>query len=348
MKNIAWVIVFLVCSLFAMAQTKYEVTANTFLNVRSYADAEAPVLGTIDRGGVVEVYDMADGWAKIGYEDGYAYVSSKYLKEVEEAPIQQLSTEQNSFFSYRNFSSGDVKWLVFVIACLSLVLFFFRKNRGNVPLDGGMHTANCILFLTVCILELVYVMLQGGNAIWFCSPNKVGWIWTIVNFLIFGFVVYNQFLCFFNTLEDVEFASGSSFDKRWGIYSWGGGIVAGVVSGFFFPSATTFVFVLFAICQIIQIVLIFRNVTPFGGFGNAVLCVVVYLLGSVSTVVILAHFVVLLIIVLIGFLVLSALGHSSNSSKGCCSKCNHYSGGYCSYHNCHIYDADRKTCDNYS
>ena len=61
MKTCMCIIAFWCCCLLAIAQTKYEVTANTFLNIRSYASASAPVLGTIDKGGEVEVYEITNG-----------------------------------------------------------------------------------------------------------------------------------------------------------------------------------------------------------------------------------------------------------------------------------------------
>ena len=170
-------------------------------------------------------------------------------------------------------------------------------------------------------------------------------------FSVVRLVVFNQFVCFFNTLEDVEYNSYGSFDKRWGIYSWVGGIIAGIVTGIFFPVAVTFVTIAFIVCQIIQIVLIFKGVVPKGGWTRAFLCVAVYLLGSLSTILILAHFVVLLIIVLIGYFILYIIGESSKrSSKECCANCNHYSNGYCHYHNIQISDSDacNKKCSNYS
>ena len=63
MKTYVWTIILLCYCLWCTAQTKYEVTANTFLNIRSYADKEAPVLGTIDKGGKIDVYEINDGWA---------------------------------------------------------------------------------------------------------------------------------------------------------------------------------------------------------------------------------------------------------------------------------------------
>lgn len=53
MRTLCLVIVILCCSVFATAQIKYEVTTSTFLNVRSYASTDAPVLGTINNRGEV-------------------------------------------------------------------------------------------------------------------------------------------------------------------------------------------------------------------------------------------------------------------------------------------------------
>lgn len=340
--------------LLAVAQTKYEVTANTFLNVRSYADEKAPVLGTIDKGGKLDVYEITDGWAKIGYDGGYAYVSSAYLKKVHTVPSVAPADSKRGFdFSSWDISKGNAEWMVYVIAVFSLVLYFIRRSRGeDNPLDdgGNLYRVNWILFLLVTLLELFYLAVMGSDAIWFCIPDEVGWLWTIIDFLIFGFIVYNQFMCFFNTLEDVAYNSCGSFDRRWGFYSWAAAIVGGIISGIFFEAALPFILVAFVICQIIQVVLIFKGVTPNGGLGYAFLCTAVYLLGSVSTVLILAHFVVLLVIVLVGFLVLSILGAGSNgSSRRCCETCSHYySSGYCNYRDEYIYNARNKVCDSYS
>lgn len=216
MKTCMCIIAFWCCCLLAIAQTKYEVTANTFLNIRSYASASAPVLGTIDKGGEVEVYEITNGWAKIRYDEGYAYVSAQYLKKVESEEVSSFSDKSIFNFSSWKFRGGGVEWMIFVIAGLSLVLFFIRLNRGEEnPLEGNLHTANWILFLTVSVVELVYLALMGNDAVWFCMPDTVGWVWTVIDFLLFGFIVFNQFICFFNTLRDVMYNSGGGFGINW-------------------------------------------------------------------------------------------------------------------------------------
>ncbi len=362
MRTIVLTMLCLCCSLLAVAQTQYEVTTNTFLNIRSYADADAPVLGTVNKGEKVDVYEISNGWAKIDYDGGYAYVNSAYLKKAQKvSSVVPVKDNGEIDFSSWSFNLDGVEWMAYVIAVLSIGLYLIRRSRGDgAPLDDSemLYKVNWILFLTVTVLELVYLAIMGSDAIWFCSPDEVGWLWTIIDFFIFAFIVYNQFMCFFNTLEDVVYNSCGSFDRRWGFYSWAGGIVGGIITGIFFHAAVPYVLVAFVICQIIQIVLIFRGVVPRGGLKYAFLCTAVYLLGSISTVWILGHFVLLLLIVLAGYLILSILGSSSrrtdSSSEGssrrrCCENCRSYYGDkkYCSYRDGYIGDAYNRVCDEY-
>lgn len=346
MKKILLLIIVMLCCMTSMAQTKYRVTAKSSLNVRSHASAKAPVLSSIDRGEVVKVYEIENGWAKIEYEGNSAYVSARYLERIEIS--EPDLTDTGNMFKSLELGNGGVEWMIYPILGLSAILLYMRKKRGDSPLEDGEYWTNCVLFLTVCTVELSYILMMGTDAIWFCMPDTVGWIWTVIDFIVFGFVVYNQIMCFFNTLEDAEYNSYGSFDKRWGIYSWIVGAIAAIATGIFFEDKLIFVAGAFAVCQLIQIVLIFKGIVPRGGWLRAVVCLAVYLLGSLATMLVLAHFAVLLIIVMIVYLILSAIGHGSSSRRnGSCAQCGHYSSGYCFYHKCHIYDADRKTCDHY-
>lgn len=61
--------------------TRYKCTANTFLNVRKEPSSSSQILGSIQRNEVVDVYDVSNGFAKIKYNNSYAYVSVKYLQK---------------------------------------------------------------------------------------------------------------------------------------------------------------------------------------------------------------------------------------------------------------------------
>jgi hypothetical protein len=210
--------------------------------------------------------------------------------------------------------------MVYIILGLSAILFFIRLRRNrhyDGALDGLLYTLNWILFLVLAMLEIVYVMAMGSDSLWFCMPGTVGWLWTVINFLVFGFVVFNQFMCFMNTLQDIQYNAGVSFGWKWGIYSWPVALVAAIILGFIYPPGILVVGALFFMAQGVQIVIVLKNTILNGGIFPAVLAVVVYLAGAIATAAILVHFLVLLLVVLVGFAILSALGSSGGGGRHC-------------------------------
>lgn len=57
----------------------YTVTAST-LNVRKGAGVKYSRVGYLSKGDRVSVVSIRDGWAKIAWEGGYAYVSARYIR----------------------------------------------------------------------------------------------------------------------------------------------------------------------------------------------------------------------------------------------------------------------------
>lgn len=135
------------------ALEKYEVTANTFLNIRSHGSTNAPVIGTINHGGIVNVESIDGEWAKISFNGGYGYVSTAYIRPVTPTPPAKAPT--NTFSDWFRQTNYDCRPLVYIILGLSIVLFILRMRRGeSTPLEDTEHTINLSLFITVCLLEL--------------------------------------------------------------------------------------------------------------------------------------------------------------------------------------------------
>ena len=329
------------------ALEKYEVTANTFLNIRSHGSTNAPVIGTINHGGIVNVESIDGEWAKVSFNGGYGYVSTTYIRPVTPTPPAKAPT--NTFSDWFRQTNYDCRPLVYIILGLSIVLFILRMRRGeSTPLEDSEHTINLSLFITVCLLELFYVFSMGAYSIWFCTPDKIGWLWTIINFFIFGAVVFNQWMCFFNTLNDVQYNSYATFNWTWGIYTWGICIIGAIICGFFFAGFLPVVGIGFLVGQSVQTGIIFNKVLPKGGWKHACICTLTYLIGSTATVLIVAHFLILLLIVLIALFLLSLLGKSSSSSGGKrCSNCSHLSGSSCNLSGRYISSPSTTYCDNY-
>jgi hypothetical protein len=364
------------CCFFATAQNKYEVTSNSRLNIRSAAGTSAPVVGSVSHGDIIDVYEISNGWAKIRVNNGYAYVSAQYIEARPDLNPKTEVKESNHSGCFENlhfnFSFGigetQAQDLAYVIAILSLLLYIIRRLREDEPIKGSaLYVSNLILFLLAVIIEIVYIVEMQDSTLWFCDPYDVGWLWAIIDFLIFGGIVYNQVLSLLNTIQDIVYHSGGDyFDIRWGAYSIVGGVIGGVVTGICWPEGGIIVGGAFLVCQIVQIVLMFRGIVPDGGWLNAILCLLVYVLGVIATVGILIYFLLLLILVLIVLVVLFVLGFgsggrssSSGSSSGssgsssctprCCENCSHFYSGAnrCDYHNRTISDPNAYECQDF-
>lgn len=86
-KAFGTVLLLLLC-ITATAQDIYVVTA-TKLNVRKSASAESSIVGSLSKGDKVDVYNFKGGWAEIGFKNGTAFVSKKYLEKVESETTSQ-------------------------------------------------------------------------------------------------------------------------------------------------------------------------------------------------------------------------------------------------------------------
>lgn len=75
-----------------MAQDKYEVTSQSKLNVRSLPGVDSWVLGAISPKEQILVYRIDDGWAEIRYNNQKAYVSAKYIREVDDTAEDNYGT----------------------------------------------------------------------------------------------------------------------------------------------------------------------------------------------------------------------------------------------------------------
>lgn len=67
----------------APVTTIYYCTAQSVLNIRSAANSNATVIGTLKPGQRIEVYNIVNGFAKFSYGGSYGYASTKYLRKAQ-------------------------------------------------------------------------------------------------------------------------------------------------------------------------------------------------------------------------------------------------------------------------
>lgn len=153
--------------------TSYIVRVETSLSVRKSPSASAKKIGTLANNEHIEVANIDDnGWAKIRYDGSWAYVKSDYIE-----PNTTISTS----FSY---GSGNGFWdfllhvTPVVIVILSILLL---KLKGSGIFISG---------ICLGVIEILYAAAAtkcpglDDTLPWFCTPGKVGWIWTIIDFIL--------------------------------------------------------------------------------------------------------------------------------------------------------------------
>lgn len=248
--------------------------------------------------GTTSRYNSADVWKNFNVKEDIGSTSTSFKPIIGERPLA---------------------WIILI---LSVILFFMRiiKDKDETR-RGTSYIVSNTLFLTVCALEIIFIISTIDSGMpWFCDPNEVGWLWTIINFFLLGGVVISQILYMFDVFIDVFTNGNAGCDLRLGYFSWIGGFICALLCSWFFEEGLTWVFVVVGIMQVIQSVLIFRS------YGNnikgAFWGVLVYLLGICGTVAVLYVFIVMLIIVLLGIAVLwlvmklTGVGESSSGKSG--------------------------------
>ncbi|WP_390553582.1 hypothetical protein [Alistipes indistinctus] len=225
------------------------------------------------------------------------------------SPVERIKADIN-----QQFSTQKDKWLD---AIPKIILFLFVFGLAYIAVFAikdifsisGMYS----IFLFISILELIYFLGLGGDA-WFCSPEKVGWLWTVINFVLFAGVLYLQYYTF-GLLTKRLTGRGVFSSFPIGIIS--GSI--GVGLWLWMPDNQTAVYIALAILSLGQLVQLIINISRYG-FLRGFFVSILYILCFTALVIGLFYLLkILLIIFLVGCLILgfiSSAGASSSSSSG--------------------------------
>lgn len=77
------------------AQTPYKIVAEK-LNVRSSPSAQASILGTLNKGEIVMVSGVTNGWVSFPFRDKVGYASLFTVKKVDPSELPQTETDPNN------------------------------------------------------------------------------------------------------------------------------------------------------------------------------------------------------------------------------------------------------------
>lgn len=139
-------------------------------------------------------------------------------------------------------------------------------------------------------MEFIYFIGYRGEP-WFCYPDNVGWVWAIVNFLLYGLTLHSQIHLGKNIINEI--CGDSSPNFRVGIYSYGITIILGIIFSFANAEMLEYIFYGFIAVQIVQIVINFWLIKH---VGKALIVSLLFITLSIAIIVSSIYFIGILIL----------------------------------------------------
>ena len=214
----------LLCIFFSLVvdAQDYRVVSRGNLHVRSGAGTEFDVIGKLVSKDTVHVLKMEGTWAQVEFDGKQAYVSKKYIMPLR--GTKQQSAED--FFSglWGLFKQGPISYLPLLILltlCFTLLVrWMFRDSLEIKWIVGSLGLA------AIGVMELIFFFGYNGLP-WLCFPDEVGWLWTVVNFFLYGFVLLNQLLLNLQVIREVCYESG--YNLSVGVYSYVVAVILAII-----------------------------------------------------------------------------------------------------------------------
>ena len=332
-----FLLILLCCFTLIANATKYRVSAQSTLNVRSNPSASANIVTKLQSGDIVEsnAEVTENGWIEIIYNGTIGYVKASYLQPIEEETDtpNQVMKDDSSFATIANTLLGGrgdgSRKLAYLILAEVLIMWFICKFLRGLTLDfedtrvigedwlkwatpGIMLVTSCTIFY--------YVKSLGINSLWFLQPSVVNSWWLILlNFVIFFYAFNNLLVFFIRTIGDLGECFYNSINIKVGMIGWALGIIGFVISYFCKQEWPDYVLWFEVAIQGIQVIIIACSIKKNRVLGIPLSCAV-YLLGSAAIVLLALPLTVIAIAVAIGIIILCFLakadtGNSSSSKE---------------------------------
>lgn len=298
----------------------YRVSDRT-LNVWETPSRQGNTVMQLNYGDLVEVVDSAaDDWVCIQANGKTGYVWKIYLTPDSEFPeedkaenlsksrkfIQWLKPDLNSTLGH------DSRWPVYLGLILGILVAgfsLFRNDDDANPLaESGLTYIATFAFIGLCICEIYHFRGYEGDPTWFCSPSLVGWLWTIINFILFSLIVVGQFVAMLTLLADLDALAGRFCNWIW-CYGLIGFSIVVLIVGIFVPVALTVGGIILVGSQIVwPLWMMYANYRDKSSWGQLILCYIVYALGMLAFIMTIVYYIPLAVVAIIGIFALLFIG----------------------------------------
>ncbi len=326
-----FLLILLCCFTLIANATKYRVSAQSTLNVRSNPSTSANIVTKLQSGDIVESNAEAteNGWIEIIYNGTIGYVKASYLQPIEEETDtpNQVMKDDSSFATIANTllggkGDGSRKLAYLILAEVLIMWFICKFLRGLTPdfevtrvigEDWLKWATPGIMLVTSCTI-FYYVKSLGTNSLWFLQPSIVNTWWLILlNFVIFFYAFTNLLVFFIMTIGDLGECFWSRINIKVGMIGWALGIIGFVISYFCKKEWLDYVLWFEVAIQGIQVVMIACSIQKNKLLGIPLSCAV-YLLGSIAIVLLALPLTVIAIAVAIGIMIICFLSKADTSN----------------------------------
>lgn len=161
---------------------EYTVNVASTLSVRATPSTNGQKIGSLTNGQHVQVLEISDGWAKIIYMNRTCYVKADYL---EKAVLSGNSKYDYSPGFMQQVYSALYDFMPFVILILAILILCID--------DDYKSTLTFLLGIAELLFAAGNSEMNNSAVPWFCEPNKVGWIMTIIDFFLVCGVLLLQY-----------------------------------------------------------------------------------------------------------------------------------------------------------
>lgn len=186
--------------------------------------------------------------------------------------------------------------LIFGLLLIIIVVTIINKERPSTFLTCSLF----VVFFALCGCEILQFLGYHGDHTWFCTINKVGWLLSILNFVLFAAITFSQMFAMHIFLTYLDAYTHRDCNWLLSLIIVGIGFVLFFLGSAF--SKTLFVYggIFFIISQICWAIwLIYANITQHGNWLNLLAAYLIYLVGGFCIFITLAHLVALTVVVAI-------------------------------------------------
>lgn len=159
------------------AADSYTVNTRSMLNMRSGPAASYDVVTQLAPGSsVTMIEDNGKQWVQIEQNGKRGYVMKKYL-DYDGVGSTAVTTSNTVDTKKKSSSSSRNEWLLWTVVALFIVFLSFNF----IDIDNWFLTIAIYILLPSSVI--LYCAITP-NAMWFCDPDEVGWVLTIINFFL--------------------------------------------------------------------------------------------------------------------------------------------------------------------